>query len=151
MKNRPLNMDVYGISYNAYMELYHVCQQYREKKVELDGMIEISSSLPRGEVYKTVRAKNGKVLEELRCITPKGQGGTSDPVFDTVVRREKLQRELKQIEQTAIEVAPGMYQELLRAVTSKEGYQAIRPPCGYHQFAEMRRKFFYVLWHKREM
>lgn len=150
MKNRPLNMDAYGISYDAYMELLHFCRQYREKKVELDGMIGISSSLPRPQPYTVTREKNGKVIKETwGCVTPHGQGVTSDPVFDTVVRREKLQRELHQIEQSAIEAAPEMYQYLLRAVTTRDGYQEVRPPCGPNQFADLRRRFFYILWQKR--
>lgn len=154
MKNRPLNMDAYGISYNAYMELYHLCQQYREKQRELEGMLTIRGSMPTPIKYsKTIKDKRSgnERVEEWGCVQPRGSGQTSDPVFDAVIRREKLQGELRQIEQSAIEASPDLYQYLLRAVTTKDGYRAIRPPCGYHQFAEIRRKFFYILWEMRQV
>lgn len=158
MKNRPLNMDAYGISYNAYMQLYHFCQQYHEKQLELEGMIGIASSMPRAQPYTVIREKKDKATNETKitketwgCVTPHGKGQTSDPVSDAVIRREKLRDELRQIEQSAIEAAPDMYQELLRAVTTRDGYRKINPPCGPNQFAGLRRRFFYILWQKRNL
>ena len=85
MKQRPLKMDAYGISYDEYKELYHFCQQYNDKRRKLADMITVRGSSPRVEV-----AHDGSA-----CVMPHGKGSTSDPVLDMVIRRDALLRRLQ--------------------------------------------------------
>lgn len=136
VRQRPLKMDDWGISFDAYKELYHFCQQYREKKQEAEDLL----TPPPG--WQEVAA----LPDESGCILPRGQGGVSDPVSRAAIRREQLLRDVAMIEQAAIGADPTLYSYILRAVTTKDGMRTIRPPCGDRQFRAARRRFFYLLW-----
>ncbi len=138
-QQRPLKMDAYGITFDEYKELYHFCQQYETKKRRLADMLTIRGSSPE---IVTLSDKSG-------CVMPHGKGGTSDLVMDTVVRREGLFRDIRMIEQAAIEADPELYQHIIKAVTTRDSMARLSPPCGDRQFRAARRRFFYILWQKK--
>lgn len=49
MRQRPMKMDAWGISFDAYKELYHFCQQYGEKKRRADEFLTLPGSALRVE------------------------------------------------------------------------------------------------------
>jgi hypothetical protein len=140
MRQRPLKMDAWGISFDAYKELYHFCQQYSEKKRRADDLLTLPGSALR--VERMPGSDEG-------CIMPRG-GGVSDPVVEVAMRREALLADCKMIEQAAIEADGELYPYILRAVTTRDGARAVRAPCGERYFRNVRKKFFYLLWCKRE-
>jgi hypothetical protein len=127
IRHRPLKMDDWGISFDAYKELYHFCQQYNDKKREAESLL-MQSTQSGGEGL------------------PHGKGGVSDPVSRAAIRREVLLRDVAMIEQAAIGADAQLYPYILRAVTTKDGMRSISPPCGERQFRAARRRFFYLLW-----
>lgn len=139
MRQRPLKMDLYGITFDEYKELYHFCQQYNDKKQRLADMLTVRSSCPKVEI-----APDGS-----SCVMPHGKGQTSDPVMDMVIRRERLFQDVKMIEQAAIKADGELYQYILRSVTTKDSMAVIDPPCGKDQFLAARRRFFFALWQAR--
>ncbi len=122
-----MKMDDWGISFDAYKELYHFCQQYGEKKREAADLLNPSAQ------------SGGDGM-------PHGQSGVSDPVSRAAIRREQLLRDVAMIEQAAIGADAQLYGYILRAVTTKDGMRSINPPCGERQFRAARRRFFYLLW-----
>ncbi len=125
IRHRPLKMDDWGISFDAYKELYHFCQQYSEKKREA------------ADLLNPFAQSDGM---------PHGKGGVSDPVSRAAIRREQLLRDVAMIEQAAIGADAQLYSYILRAVTTKDGMRSISPPCGERQFRAARRRFFHLLW-----
>lgn len=162
---RPINLKDWGISWEEYKELTYFCLQYDRKKADAAALLTIKLSTPTPEVYfterkvtlsngqeKTIKVKHGTFM-------PHGSGRTSDPVAATAAKRERLLNDVRMIEQAAMaagELDDGhsIYAELLRAVTTRAGVQAVmanpdrRPPCGKNEFYAARRKFFWIL---REM
>lgn len=69
---------------------------------------------------------------------------------DLGIRRAMLKQKIENIQQSAIEADPELYQYLLIGVT-QEGitYNALRMlkglPCGQNKYYSIRRKFFYIL------
>lgn len=120
-------MDDWGISFDAYKELYHFCQQYGEKRRAAADLLKPSAQ------------SGGDGM-------PHGKGGVSDPVSRAAIRREQLLGDVKMIEQAAIAADAELYPYILHAVTTKDGMRSIRPPCGERQFRAARRRFFYLLW-----
>jgi hypothetical protein len=142
MRNYPLKLDGYGLTQEEYQELYWFCRQYPSKKQALSYMLNPSQHIGIEE-YKD---NHGRL-----CGTAMPHGNkTSDPVFTIVSRREALLRDCEMIEQAAIAADSGLYQAIMRNVTLRESFARIDPPCGKNQFTEIRRKFFYILWLKRQ-
>ena len=134
MKQRPLKMDAWGISYDEYKELYHFCQQYRAKKQAAADMLTMPCSIPRAVADASGRAE----------FLPHG-GRTSNPVEAAAERREQLLNDVRMIERAATIADSELAPWILRAVTTRDGVALIDPPCGRRQFINARRKFFFVL------
>jgi hypothetical protein len=149
---RPLKLDDWGISWEAYKELSYFCLQYQQKKRQAAALLTIASSTASPVTYHI----NGK---EYGVFLPHGNK-VSDPVSATAERREKLLDDVRMIEKAArltCEVEhPGAYDALLRAVTTRGGVQQImrdcktKPPMGERQLYALRRRFFVALYEMRE-
>lgn len=59
------------------------------------------------------------------------------------------QKDVEQIEQTALETDPSLYPYILRSVTEGIPYEYMDVPCGRKQFYEARRIYFILLAEKR--
>ena len=140
-----MKMDRWGISFNAYMELYHFCQQYTEKKRAADEMIGPGSSMP--EAIPVRKNDRGETIEA--AFLPRGSGVLGDTVSSTVEKRERLLDDVRLIEEASRLTDPELAPYILQAVTTKRNIRSIAAPCGYHQFLEARRKFFRILWAMR--
>ncbi len=126
---RDVNMDRFEISKKAYRELYYFCQQYKEKKAQLNYL--------RG---LTAVPMNGM---------PKG-GSIGNPTERKGMLCLRLASDCELIEQTAIEAGADVYSWLLSNVTEEgKSWENMRPPIGKNQFYERRRKFFYLLAYKK--
>lgn len=122
-------MDDYELTREEYMELRWHCLQYPDKKQRLILM-----------------AGGGGVKLD---GTPHGTG-PGNPTLSTVIRRESLLRDCEMIEQAAIEAWPDGYRDILRNVALGEPFERIGPGCGKNKFTQYRRKFFFLLWLKRQ-
>lgn len=122
---RDLKLDSYGISKYAYRELKNFCLQYGEKKQKLAA----------------IRGLSAITYED----TPRGTS-TGNPTQSKAERADKLEADIKLIEQTAIEADAGVYQSLIINVTNEDmPYEYLPVACGRRQFYEARRKFFFLL------
>lgn len=127
---RDLKLDSYGISKYAYRELKNFCLQYGEKKQKLAAIRGLSAVTYEGMPHGT---------------------DIGDPTQVKAERAERLEADIKLIEQTAIEADSGIYQSLIANVSSGISYFDLIVPCDKKYFYEKRRKFFYILAQKRGM
>ena len=125
---KDLSLGKYGISKMRYRELKYFCLQYPEKKRWLSETLAISAVQNDG--------------------MPKGNR-ISDPTAIMADKIEFIWDEIKVIERTALEAAPGMHEQLMKNVTEGIPYEYMAVPCGRRQFYDCRRKFFYLLSEKR--
>lgn len=126
---RDLKLSKYEISTKAYRELFYFCQQYKDKKNQLNYL--------RG---LTAVPMNGM---------PKGSN-TGNPTERKGLLCQKLSTDCELIEQTAIEAGADVYSWLLSNVTEQGmSWENMQPPIGKNQFYERRRKFFYLLAYKK--
>ncbi len=122
---RDLKLQKYGLSKNKYRELKNFCLQYREMIAEKNSYYGISA---------------------VRLTGVPGTGGISDPTFNVAARVEKLARDIRMIEQAAIEADASIWKYIIYNVADEIPYEKLdKPPCGRRQFYEARRKFFYLL------
>lgn len=126
-RKRDVSLDGYGISKMRYRELKYFCLQYPEKKQKLSRLLGIGAVVNDG--------------------MPKGNK-TSDPTATTAIKIAELEDDIETIEQTALEAAPGMHEQLIKNVTEDIPYEYMDVPCGRRQFYTYRRKFFYLLSEK---
>lgn len=128
MRERPLNLDEYGISKERYLELKHFCKRYAEMRLEIvsaRGLDAVSNDgLPHG---------NGK----------------ADPTARKADRALKLSTDVRIIEDAAREADPLNWCALLKNVTEGTAYEYQPVYCGRRQFYESRRKFFWILDKKK--
>ena len=124
---RDLNLEEFGISLSRYRELYYFCQQYREKKEELQ------------RCYSVTSEPTSKRSENAHILTNFAEQQTD--------KTNKLSRDIGLIEQTAQEAVGGLYPFILKNVTEDITYEHMGVPCGRRQF--MRRKFFCLLDQKK--
>ena len=94
---RDLNLEEFGISLSRYRELYYFCQQYREKKEELQ------------RCYSVTSEPTSKRSENTHMLTNFAEQQTD--------KTNKLSRDIGLIEQTAQEVVGGLYPFILKNVT----------------------------------
>lgn len=127
-EKRPLSMEKFGMSDNAYRELYYFCLRYDEKK----------------EMLKNVYGTRAVFIDGM----PKGKN-KSDPTFEQAARAMRLRKDVEDIEQAAIEADSSIYEYVLENVTRGTAYEYMDMPCGRRRFYEIRRKFFYLLFLKR--
>jgi len=128
---RDLRLDKYEISKYAYRELLNFCRQYPEKKEKLRELRGLSSSSFNG--------------------TPRGNI-PGNPTERKAMIAARIAEDCELIEQTAIEADVRIYSWLIKNVTEENlPYECLNPPIGRRQFYESRRKFFYLLAHKKGM
>ena len=141
----PLKLDAWDISWEEYKELMYFCLQYARKKHDADALLTLKLSTPTPETYH----RRGR---EYGTFMPHGSGHTSDPTAQTAIKRERLLRDVRMIDQAAQAAAGDLAPYMIRAVTTRDGVRKVlaaqHPPVGERQFYEMRRKFFWIL---REM
>ena len=94
---RDLNLEEFGISLSRYRELYYFCQQYREKKEELQ------------RCYSVTSEPTSKRSENTHMLTNFAEQQTD--------KTNKLSRDIGLIEQTAQEAVGGLYPFILKNVT----------------------------------
>ena len=94
---RDLNLEEFGISLSRYRELYYFCQQYREKKEELQ------------RCYSVTSEPTSKRSENTHMLTNFAEQQTD--------KTNKLSRDIGLIEQTAQEAVGGFYPFILKNVT----------------------------------
>lgn len=127
-EKRTICMDEYGISKNAYRELYYFCLQYEEKREQLKhlygGKSPIISGMPKGS-------------------------GRSDSTFNTAEKALRLRKDIEDIEQAAIEADGEIYGYILDNVARGIPYERMNVPCGRRQFYDRRKAFFYILHRKK--
>lgn len=130
-----LQLSAYGIGEARYRELEYFCLQYGEKQALL-------RAVGPGRGWRV--GDGGK-----------GGGMPGDPTGEAVARRERLARDVEDIEAAAREAVGGgpdapMVGWLLRYVTRPDKPLLDQMPCGRRQFFELRRRFFCLLHVKRE-
>lgn len=125
---KDLSLKEYGISRMRFRELKYYCLQYAEKKQKLSALLGVSAVQYDG--------------------MPKGNT-VSDSTAALAAKVAEIGEELKIIEETALEAAPGIHIWLLKNVTEEIPYEYMPVPCGRRQFYLARRKFFYLLSEKK--
>lgn len=135
MGRRDLKLDEYNITKLQYRELHNFCLQYADKKRRLADL---------RDPYRSPQITG----------LPHGSG-VSDPTGKAAERAAILTQEIEMIEQTAIEVAPEEYQNMLLAVTEDVPWHFLQLLRGMRmpekKFNAARRKFFFLLARRKNM
>ena len=123
-----MKLSDYNISRAKYNELKYFCMQYNEKRRELEKGYGLKAAAHDG--------------------MPKGNT-RGNPIENQAIRNTMLRAEIELIEQTAIEAAPDIYQQLLKNVAEGIGYDYLDVPLSRNRFYDYRKYFFYLLAQKR--
>ena len=129
MKKRDLSLGQYGISKHRYRELLYFCLQYPEWKEQLAGCYDCKASTYSGNPYNS--------------------SGVSDPTMTKAMRAAALSKNIKLIEQTAIDTDAELYQWILKAVTHGIGFEWLQIPCHRNKFILLRHRFYFLLDKKK--
>lgn len=123
----------FWISRHRYYELKHYCLQYHEWMtlyLACDGVAAATLGLPQPKAYK-------------------------DPVGSAVAMRERYLRDMKLVEDTALEVDKVIGRYIFLAVTEGRSYENLRTtleiPCCRDIYYELYRKFFWILSQKKHV
>lgn len=123
------NKNPYHISKHRYYELKHFCLQYHEWESKLT------------ELY--LQPKSVSIVEE------KFDENIGHPTEILAIERVKLEKNLKEVEQAAIEADPDLYRYIFIAVTEGVSYEFLYTkediPCSRETYYNRYRKFFYIL------
>lgn len=130
MRNHPLKLDDFGISWDRYKELLHHCRQY-------DQLVARRNAIRAG-------------FNDLRITGMPRGNQTSDPTAQRAVAVDAISGVISDIEQSAIAADSEIYQYILSNATRGIPYEHLICPCGRRQFYEARRRFFAILDRKRE-
>ena len=127
----PKESGKYWLPKQCFLTVYHHCLQYPEWKVEI-GILR--ASLGAGGVnYDGM---------------PHGTG-ISDPTSSAAMRLADLDMKMQQVKDTVYEVAPEIYQWLLKGVTEDRPFwylhDMMRMPCEKDMYYDRRRKFYYLM------
>lgn len=128
IRKRDMKLSDYNISRAKYSELKYFCMQYAEKLQELSRGYGIHAVVNDG--------------------MPRSSQ-TGNPTEQAAIRNAMLQKDVKLVEQTAIEADPEIYQWLLKNVTEGIGYDYLDVPKSRNRFYDSRKYFFYLLSQKR--
>lgn len=122
----------YRLERNRYLELKYFCFQYEDYKKEINSLLYLPA-------VKSSESKNKNI---------------SDPTADLAIRRNELLLKCEMIEQSAIEAAPGFYQELIKGVTRNIGYDGLVLSEGLlvsqREYYICYRRFFKILSDRRK-
>ena len=127
---RDLKLDKYNIDKYQYRELHNFCLQYSKKKQKADSLLGA-----KGVAYTGMP----------------GNTEPGNPTAKAAEMRAKLLADCKIIEESAKEADPSLYKQIIANVTEQIPFEFMGVPCGRRQFYEIRRKFFFILAHKRNM
>lgn len=125
MRNRPLNLDKYGIDRDRYLELKYFCRQYGKWKRRINEL---------HAAYSPINLTG----------MPSGSG-TSDPVAKAALEAAELSHNCDMIETCAKQADNGLYEAIMKNVTMGIRYEDMPVCAGRRQFYERRRKFFWLL------
>lgn len=120
------DLKIKNLSKYRYRELKYLCLQYNELKEKLK---ELS-------------------LESIKAVQITGMPSAhniSNTTEDIAIKKIEIERKIKAIEQSAIEVDSNMYRYILKAVTEGLPFEFLSIPCGRRQFYEKRKLFFSIL------
>lgn len=130
MKIRKHNIKLsdYNISRAKYNELKYFCLQYGEKKQELQkgyglGPV-INNGMPKGNL-------------------------PGNPTENQAIRNLALQKDVKLIEDSALNAGPDIYKWLMKNVTEGIPYEWLDVPMCRSDFYGIRKYFFYLIAQKR--
>lgn len=125
MNERDLSLGQFEISRERYRELKYFCRQYPEKKQKLAD----------------ARSLSGVSMDGMPHGTDVG-----DPTARRAERALRYAADVRLIEQTAADAAPGFSRELLRNVTEGVPWEYLpSTDCPRRAFYDARRKFFWLL------
>ena len=128
-KKRSLQFEKYNISKNRYLELKYFCRQYQEKVEELAAITEIGTIS----------------FEQLPQVY------SSDKTGNTAIKKIYLEKEIRIVEEAAVEADMQIAEYILKNVTSGIRYEFLDVPYSRSVFYERRRKFFWILDMKLRM
>jgi len=125
MRNRPLNLDAFGISRWAYREMLAFCRQYDDFRREAD-----------------------------RLLHERSNGRRFDPTPETAARRETLLSYTRMIEQAAHVAGGGGWEYAIienccRGVRLDCLDGSRMPTANRNSYYKARREFFFLLHRKR--
>lgn len=124
----------YYIDKHRYYELKHFCLQYKEWKKEYFSFD--SSGLVSSQV-----------------VGPPAAWVVSDPTSRHAIRKARLAKRIKMIEEIAYEADPHLYEYILKAVTEGLSYTHLKArleiPCGRDMYYDRYRRFFWLLSENR--
>ncbi len=113
----------YYISKHRYYELKHFCLQYREWK---DTYISINNITNKDKTFDYI-----------------------DPTCNLAIIKEECKRNMKLVEDTAMESDSALGKYILKAVTEDVAYTYLRTvldmPCGKDMFYDRYRRFYWLL------
>ena len=124
MREWYLKLEKYGISKDEYLQMKHMCRNYDKMKRDLADCRSLKIRQPDG--------------------MPRGYD-ISDPTARAAEKSAKLSKNIKDIEQAAIEASPDLYPYLLKSVTKGVPFFQLEVPQGRNQFYETRRNFYIIL------
>ncbi len=130
----PKESGKYWLPKQRFLTVYHHCLQYPEWKDE----------------YQALQSSIGISAVNYDGM-PHGSG-VGDPTSSEAIRLADLDAKMKLLEDTVMEVAPEIYQWLLKGVTEDRPFyylhDTMRMPLERDAYYERRRKFYYLMAHK---
>lgn len=123
----------YYISKHRFLELKHFCLQYPEWKEEY---------------YREFTGRSRSI------ISIANNSDNLDETAEYAIRRAILSRNMKVVEQSAIEADPDIADYILLAVTNGCSFEFLKTkqgiPCCRETYYDRYRRFFWVLDRRRE-
>ncbi len=124
---RDMTWEDYGISKYRYKELKAFCQQYDEKKNKIQ--------------YGLPSVKQDGM--------PKGSGPAGSPVEQQAIENTLYMRDIRMIEEAAVQTNPAIWKYILKSVTQDLSYEFVmydaelgRISVGKTEFYGYRRLFY---------
>lgn len=133
IRNEISKKNKWYIGKHRFLELKHFCLQYPEWKEEYNRL------------YSPLRGYRSD-LERMDNALP-------DPTGEVAIRRAKLFKQMKMVEQAAIEADPELADYILLAVTNGVSWEFLEMrqeiPCCRQTYYDRYRKFFWCLSKER--
>lgn len=127
---RDMTWEDYGISKYRYKELKAFCQQYDEKKNKIQ--------------YGLPSAKQDGM--------PRGSGPVGSPVEQQAIENTLYMRDIRMIEEAAVQTNPAIWKYILKSVTQDLSYEFVmydaelgRISVGQTEFYAYRKLFYHYL------
>lgn len=120
------DLKIKSLSKYRYRELKYLCLQYNELKEQL-------------------RKLSSENIKAVQLTGMPSAHNVTNPTQDMAIKKTEIERKIKAIEQSAIEVDSNMYEYILKAVAEGLPFEFLSIPCGRRQFYEKRKLFFNIL------